>query len=187
LNDVAVYGRGGISHPDFYRDIFSDAILYDGGSSNSWGTRVGYRQKLTDDIEITGVYAWGGALEVVDPVAAVRLRDALETRYMHSLAARISAHLPGSGTTVVASYKWLSGPAVSHQDAFGESAMQLDPYFNLSIRQPLPMFFMNGKWEVLADCRNLLAQGYVPVTGRNGQVMLVPAVRSFRGGVSLQF
>jgi hypothetical protein len=187
LNDVAVYGRGGTSHPDFYRDIFSDAILYDGGSSNSWGTRAAYRQKLNDDIEVTGVYAWGGALEVADPVAAVHLRDALETRYLHSLAARISAHIPGSGTTVVAGYKWLSGPAVSHQDPFGESAMQLDPYLNLSIRQPLPMFVMNGRWEVLADCRNLLAQGYVPVTGRNGQVMLVPAVRSFRGGVSFQF
>ena len=37
------------------------------------------------------------------------------------------------------------------------------------------------------DCDNLLAQGYVPLASRDGNVMVVPAFRSFRGGLSVQF
>lgn len=184
---MAVFGRGVVSNPEFFQDFFSDGFLYDGGGSTSWGTRVAYRQKLSDDLEIAAVYAWAGVLALEDLAANVELRDALQTRYRHSLAGRVSGRLPRAGTRVTASYKWLSGPVVSRQDIFGEMAYQLDPYLNLSIRQPLPSFLMNGKWEAIADVRNLLAQGYVPVSGRDGRIMLVPAVRSFRGGVSFQF
>jgi hypothetical protein len=188
LNHVALYGRGATTHHDFFRDYFSDTLLYDGGSSNSWGTRVAYRQKISDDLEILAVYAWAGAMTMEETSAPnPYLRDGLQTQNFHSLAATVSGRVPGLGTHVVASYKWLSGRAVSHQDAFGESAFQLDPYLNLSVRQPLPTFFMNGRWEALADFRNLLAEGYTSVNGRDGRVMLVPAVRSFRGGVSFQF
>jgi len=40
---------------------------------------------------------------------------------------------------------------------------------------------------VQADMGNLLAQGYVPITTRDGSFVLVPAYRYFRGGLSLQF
>src|SRR5207302_1597185 len=46
---LAVFGRGTTSNPDFFQDFFSEAFLYDGGASNSWGTRVAYRQKFSDD------------------------------------------------------------------------------------------------------------------------------------------
>ena len=184
---LALSGRGVTSNPEFFQDSFSDGFVYDGGGSSSWGTRVAYRQKFCEDLEVTAVYAWAGALALEDPTANVDLRDALQTRYRHSLAARVSGRLPRWGTRMAASYKWLSGPIVSRQDIFGETTYQLDPYFNLSIRQPLPTFLMNGKWEALADVRNLLAQGYVPVSGRDGRIVLVPAFRSFRGGVSFQF
>jgi hypothetical protein len=187
MSHVAVYGRGAASQRDFFHDFFSDALLYDGGASNSWGTRVAYRQKICDDLEFTAVYAWAGALALGDSAADSSLRDALQTRYRHSLAARVSGTVPTLGTRVTSSYKWLSGGVVSRQDAFGESALQLDPYLNLSVRQPIPTFFRGGKWEALADFRNLLGEGYVSVSGPNGQIMLVPAVRSFRGGVSFQF
>jgi hypothetical protein len=39
----------------------------------------------------------------------------------------------------------------------------------------------------MADFGNLLAQGYVPLQTQDGQVILVPSYRSFRGGVSFQF
>lgn len=184
--NVAVFGRGAIANPDFFQDYFSDAFLYDGGPSTSWGARLAYRQKFFDDLDVVAVYAWAGALALEDPAASV-MRDALQTRYRHSLAARVSGRLPRVRTQMAASYKWLSGPVVSRQDIFGEATYQLDPYLSLSIRQPLPGFLMNGKWEALADIRNLLAQGYVPVNSRDGRILLVPAFRSFRGGVSFQF
>jgi len=184
---LAVFGRGPAPNPEFFQDFFSNGFLYDGGASSSWGTRMAYRQKLREDLDLTAVYAWAGALALEDPTAAVDLRDVLRTRYRHSLAARVSGRLPHLGTRMAASYKWLSAPVVSRQDIFGETTYQLDSYLNLSIRQPLPGFLMSGKWEALADIRNLLAQGYVPVSSRDGQILLVPAFRSFRGGVSFQF
>jgi hypothetical protein len=41
--------------------------------------------------------------------------------------------------------------------------------------------------QAVADFGNLLAQGYVPMTTRDGHVVLVSAYRTFRGGVSVQF
>ncbi len=61
--NVAVYGRGGdLPAADYLQDYFSNAFAYDGGSMNSWGTRVAVREKLSDDIEVTAVYAFAGAL-----------------------------------------------------------------------------------------------------------------------------
>ncbi len=183
----AVFGYGAVSNPDFFRDPFSDAFVYDGGASGSWGARIGYKRKLHQDWEVSTVYAWGGVLAPEDLATAGELRDAFQTRYRHSLAARVAGKVPRLGTQVAANYKWLSGPAVTRQDSFGEALYQLDPGLNFSIRQPLPNFLMNGRWEALADFRNLLAQGYVPISARDGRVVLVPMFRSFRGGVSFQF
>ena len=112
------------------------------------------------------------------------LRDNFETRN-HYVATRVSAKLPRTGTQLNASYKWISGTALSRLDAFGENAYQIDPNLSLSIRQPLPG--LNGRWEALADFSNLLAQGYVNASGQDSRVLFCPVLRSFRGGVSFQF
>jgi hypothetical protein len=42
--------------------------------------------------------------------------------------------------------------------------------------------------EALVDVRNLMAQGYVPVVGQDGQtIYLVQSARSIRGGVAFSF
>ena len=103
--------------------------------------------------------------------------------------AACQAKVPRARTEIAASYKWIDGTVVSRQDLFGEAAFGLDPNLSLAIRQPLPSFGSIGQrhWEAVADFRNLLAQGYVPVNSQGGQLVLVPVLRSFRGGVSFQF
>ena len=183
---VAVYGRGnGLPAADYFQDFFSSGFAYDGGSSSSFGSRVALREKVGYDTELTAVYAFAGALSPVDDPDSL-LRDVLRTQARHSLGAGISTKLPKSGTRLEASYKWLSGTAVSRVDLYGESLYQLDPYLHIGVRQPLPKFAL-GRWEAIADCDNLLAQGYVPANTRDGHVTLVPALRSFRGGLSVQF
>ena len=50
------------------------------------------------------------------------------------------------------------------------------------------MGFLPVHMEALIDVRNLLAQGYVPVLGQDGQtVYLVQAARSVRGGLAFTF
>jgi Carboxypeptidase regulatory-like domain len=183
----AVFGAGSPANPDFVQDAFSNSFLYDGGNTNSWGTRVAYRQKLSDHLEIAAIYAWAGALSPTGELdaASSNLRDSFVTRNHHSLSARVSGRIPHADTQFAASYKWISGTTLSRMDAFGEAAYQMDPNLHLSIRQPLPG--SNGRWEALADFSNVLAQGYIPVSSRDSRFMLVPVLRSFRGGVSFQF
>jgi len=160
---------------------------HDGGGSSSWGSRVVYREKISGDWEVAAIYAWAGTLGPENELASARLSDRLETSLRHSVAARVSGKVPGTGTQFSASYKWLKGIAVSRQDVFGEAALGIDPNLSLTVRQPLPSFASLGRWEARADFRNLLSQGYVPVETTEGRLLLAPVVRSFRGGVSFQF
>jgi hypothetical protein len=186
--DEAIFGAGATASPEFIQDAFSPAFLYDGGNSSSWGGRAAYRQKLSDDWEIAAIYAWAGALSPGSELNASSsgdLRDSFVTSNHHSMAARVSGKIQRSKTQISASYKWVSGTALSHMDQFGEAAYDLDPNLHLSIRQPLPG--LNGRWEAMADFSNILAQGYVTVNGQSAPMMLFPVLRSFRGGVSFQF
>jgi hypothetical protein len=183
---VAVYGRGTDLPPgDYFQDYFSNGFAYDGGSSTSWGTRIALREKLADNVEVTTVYAFAGALSPSE-IADGRLRDMLQTTMHHSLGANLSTKVHRSGTTVDAGYKWVSGVTVSRLDSYGESLFQMDPYLHVGIRQTLPKF-APGHWQAMADCNNVLAQGYVSLTSRDGRSVLVPAFRTFRGGLSVQF
>jgi hypothetical protein len=183
---MAVFGRGSDLPPqEYFEDVFSNAFAYDGGAFSSWGGRVAYREKLNDDVEVTALYAMAGALT---PRAGAEgtLRDSLRMTPHHSVGVNVSSKLPGMGGHITAGYKWISGISVSRVDTYGESLYQMDPYLHVSVRQQLPKFGP-GRWEAIADCENLLAQGTVTLNTRDGQVTLVPAFRTFRGGLSLQF
>lgn len=181
-----IFARGVVSGSDFLQDYFSDVFVYDAGISSSFGVRAAYRQKITKNLDTTLVYAYAGAVAPSEDPSLAALRDQLVTRYRHSLAARMNATVPCLGTRISASYKWINGPAVSHQDSYGESMYHLDPYLSMEIRQQLPSFFP-GHMEALADFGNLFAQGYVPIATGDGRVVLVPSYRFFRGGLSFQF
>jgi len=179
---TAVIGRGGPLGADYLQSYSSQAFAYDGGVTSSTGVRVAYRQNLTNNLKATLVYAYAGALAPTSDVITGSLRDSLTTQYRQSFAGSVSAKLPRVGTKFTASYKWISGPAVSQLDPYGESVYQMDPYLSMGIRQPLPYHM-----EVVADMGNLLAQGYVSVSTCEGRVILVPSYRYFKGGLSLQF
>jgi hypothetical protein len=180
---TAVIGRGGTQGTDFLQDYFSQAFAYDGGETESTGGRVAYRQDLAANLKATFVYAYAGALAPESGSATSRpLRDILVTRHRQSVAAGVSTRLPRLGTKLTASYKWIGGPTVSQLDPYGESIYQMDPYLSMAIRQPLPYHM-----EVVADMGNLLAQGYVSIAACDGNMVLVPSYRYFRGGLSLQF
>ena len=186
---VAVFGRGNdLPAADYFQDYFSNGFAYDGGSSGSWGTRMALRQKLTETVEMTAVYAYAGALSPsvggIDGDSS--MRDFLRTTMHHSLGANLSTRLPYIGTKLDGGYKWVSGISVSRVDGFGESLYQMEPFVHVGLRQTLPKFGP-GRWEANARCDNLFAQGYVSVSTQDGHAVLVPAFRSFRGGLSVQF
>ena len=183
---VALFGRGqDMPALDYFQDFYSKGFAYDGGSSVSWGTRAALRERLTDDLELTAIYAFSGVLvPVTVPVGG--LRASLRTVPRESATMKLTGKLPGTHTKLTAGYKWISGEALSRVDPYGEGLYDVSPYLHVGIRQPLPWIAL-GHLEANADCDNLLAQGYVPVTTRDGQMLLLPSFRSFRGGLSLQF
>lgn len=184
--NVAVYGRGGdLPAGDFLQDYFSNAFAYDGGSMNSWGTRIAVREKLSDDVEVTAVYAYAGALSPSDLVDGA-LREMLKTTMHNSVGANVTTTVRRTGTKVNAGYTFVSGTAISRIDSYGASTYQMDPYLHVGIRQTLPKFGP-GRWQAIADCDNILAQGYVTLNSQDGRTALVPAFRTFRGGLSVQF
>jgi len=183
---TAVFGRGSdLPVQEYFEDVFSSAFAYDGGATSSWGGRLAYREKLNDDVEVTALYAMAGALAPGANNDGV-LRDSLRMTPRHSVGVNVSSKLSRTGGHLTVGYKWISGPVVSRVDAYGESLYQMDPYLHVSLRQQLPKLGP-GRWEAIADCDNLLAQGTVTISTRDGQVALVPAFRTFRGGLSLQF
>jgi hypothetical protein len=183
---TALYGRGNDSlSPDYFQNIDSKGFAYDGGGSSSWGTRVALRERLSEDLELTTIYAFSGALVPANDLEGA-LRDALRTEERHSVAARLTATLPKTGTHLSVGYKWINGTALSRVDAYGEGVYDVSPYLNVGIRQPLPRFAL-GRWEANAECDNLLGQGYYSMNTGDGQMVITPSVRSFRGGLSLQF
>ncbi len=183
---VALFGKGSdLPAGDYFQDYYSNAFAYDGGSSVSWGARVALRERLTDDLELTAIYAFAGALAPVT-VADGALRDALGTLQRHSAAMKLTGKIPATRTKLTIGYKWINGMALSRVDPYGEAIYDMNPYLQIGITQPIPWSTL-GHWEASAECDNLLAQGNVPISTRDGQLLLVPAFRSFRGGLSLQF
>lgn len=182
---VAVFGRGNdLPAEDFIQDYFSNGFAYDGGSSASWGMRLAVREQLPGNTEVTAVYAYAGALSPSE--LADSTRASLRKGMYQSVAANVSSKLPRVGTKLNVGYKWVGGDVVSRVDSYGESLFQTEPFLHIGLKQPLPKF-APGHWEAIANCDNLLAQGYVTVNTQDGRAVLVPAFRSFRGGLSVQF
>lgn len=186
---LAVFGQGHeLPVTEYFQDSFSNGFAYDGGSASSWGARVAWREKLTDDLELTAVYAYGGVLAPGEDMSGQigPLRDSLRNVMRNSAGANISWTSRKTHTKLTTGYKWVDGQALTRLDNYGESLYQMDPFLHISVRQQLPRFGL-GRWEAIADCDNLLAQGYVSMNTRDGQMILVPAFRAVRGGLSVQF
>ncbi|HWW15685.1 MAG TPA: carboxypeptidase-like regulatory domain-containing protein [Candidatus Dormibacteraeota bacterium] len=181
-----VTAAGGFLLPDLYSGTFT----YAGDTLATRGLRVVLERKFSSDLTATLDYAYGGVLDLTKP--DVELQNAqqwITTQSRHALAAKLSGTVPGAHTRWIASYRWVNGSALTPVDMFNASPGQSDPYLNVFIRQPIPTLgFLPAHMEMLVDLRNLLAQGYVPVVGQDGQtVYLVQSARAVRGGVSITF
>jgi hypothetical protein len=168
-------------------DVSSGTFTYAGKTLDTNGLRFVLQRKFSDDLTATVDYAFGGVVDLSRPdVSLQQAQQYLTTQRRHAVAAKLSGTTPHTHTRWIASYRWVNGPAVTPVDMFNASPGQSDPFLNIFIRQPIPS--LGGHVEAIIDVRNLLAQGYVPVLGQDGQtVYLVQSARSVRGGVAFTF
>ena len=192
VDNTALIGTGEVTAAGGFLlpDVYSGTFTYAGDTLNAPGLRVVLQRKLSSDLTATLDYAYGGVLDLAKP--DVEIQDAqqwITTQRRQAIAAKLSGTVHSTHTQWIASYRWVNGSALTPVDMFNSSPGQSDPFLNLFIRQHIPtMGFLPAHMEMLVDLRNLLAQGYVPVMGQDGQtVYLVQSARSVRGGVAITF
>jgi hypothetical protein len=198
LHNAAVWGAGHVSGADWLAgDLLPYpasmyGVILNAGDYQAAGFRAAYSQDLGKHIQAVVAYSLGDALTARGAAnfgSVVGLQDLLRAALTASLAGKVSVLTPVTHTQLTTSYAWVPQGRVTFVDPYGQANLQLQPYLGIQIRQPLPtLAFFPARIEALADCRNLLAQGYVPVArpGEKG-VLLSSAYRSFRGGFSVQF
>ncbi len=172
----------------------ANGVTLNAGDYGYAGFRTAFSRSVGSHVEVGFLYALGGALAVDSGSSpgtdsAKNLRGMLRAGRSQTIGGKLSAQLPVCKTRITTSYEWLQHDYVTTVDPYGQASLQLQPYLGIQIRQPLPtLAFLPAHIEALVDFRNLLAQGYVPLTHSSDEpLILTPAYRSFRGGFSVQF
>ena len=97
--------------------------------------------------------------------------------------------VPRAGTQFTAGYHWTDYTVLSPTHLYLTSGMQPELGLNIRLRQSLPSFgIWSGRLVASAELRNLLAQGYIPVSTADGRTLyLIQNPRGVRGGLSFMF
>jgi hypothetical protein len=169
-----------------------DGIFVNMGDYRSSGYRAAYTQRLGKRVEALVAYVAGDSLyarALVNHAPEGDLQGVLKPVRSASLAGRVSARIPLTRTQLTSSYEWVQRGRVSMLDPYGQADLQLQPFWDVQIRQPLPaLAFLPAHIEAVADFRNLLAQGYSPLTQSGEMALLLSsAYKSVRGGFSVDF
>jgi hypothetical protein len=176
---------------DVLPELFSNNSVLNAGNFAISGYDLAATQDLGSHLSATAIYGSDGGLTAVnrgiDSNDPDELRSMIRSGRRHAATARVAAILPRIGTRLIASYQWSGDQRwVMAGNLYSMLAIRTLPGFNVEIRQPLPGF--HGRVEAVADLRNLLAQGYLPLMMSGGQqVLLVDSPRSFRGGLAFTF
>jgi len=187
-NPVAVSWLAG----NYVQNPAGDGIFVNLGDYHSSGYRAVYTQRLGNRVEALVAYVVGDSLyarDLVNHPPEGDLQGVLKPVRSASLAGRVSARVPVTRTQLTTSYEWVQRGRVTMLDSYGQADLQLQPFWDVQVRQPLPaLAFLPAHIEAVADFRNLLAQGYSPFTQSGEMILLLSsACKSVRGGFSVEF
>lgn len=180
---------GAGSQTDILPDLFSNNSIYNAGNYGSLGMSASATQNFGEYLSFSAVYFNAGALAAADAVSPDDLRAMIRASRRQSLTTRLSGRAPVTGTNFAASYQLADKNTVTPALLYSVQRARADAGFNVHMRQPIPAgSFVPFRMEATADFRNLLAQGYLPLTTIDGRrYILLQTPRSFRGGLSFIF
>lgn len=168
-------------------DVSTNTSIYNLGRYNRNGIVGSVNQKVYDNLELTAAVGTMGGFTrpgqgIVNQQLFLERRDHL----IASLGVRTT--LPLLNTRIIGNYEYVGDGAMIPRHIFSTQRLYAEPGLNIIFRQPLPSFFGGGKFELSADLRNLLAQGYLPLTAADGhRSLLVQTPRAMRGGLNFIF
>ena len=184
---------GYYSSRDLLPDLSSNSSVFNLGDFQRIGYTASVSQQVGEELTVSVAYGNAGVLKsarsLLETNAPGELRRAMRTTRRNWLAARLSGTAPWAGTHVTASYQWTDYGALSPTHLYLTHGLQPQLGLNIRLRQSLPSFGMwSGRLEATAELRNLLAQGYVPITTADGRKLyLIQNPRAVRGGLSFIF
>jgi hypothetical protein len=183
----------GLFPGDLMPDLFSNSSLFNMGRFDSYGYSASVTQDLGDNYKVTLIY---GSVGVVSPRAnevtisnADDLRKIMNVGHRPAVTLRVSGALKATGTRVVASYQWTDYQSATPGPIFSTESARPEPGLNVIVRQPMPAIpRVPWRMEATAELRNMLAQGYLPLTSAGGdRFLLINTPRSIRGGIAFVF
>jgi hypothetical protein len=150
-------------------------------------------QDLGENYKVTLIYGSVGVVSArtgeIPGESADDLRKILESGHRPAFTVQFSGTWKHAGTRFMTSYQWADYQSAMPGPQFSTQSTRPEPGFNVIVRQPVRAFpRMPWRMEATAELRNLLAQGYLPLTTAGGnQVLLVNTPRSIRGALAFVF
>jgi len=178
---------------DLLPELSSRSSVFNIGSYTRSGYTASVTQPVSDNLSVTVAVGRGGVLTTGGSVLTTddpdELREMIHQVQRHWARGIISGTIPTTGTKLAASYEWSDARALTPGHVFLTQKIYPETGLNCKVRQPLPGWGgLPGRLELTAELRNMLAQGYLPLSMANGQrVLLVETPRSFRGGLAFIF
>jgi len=183
----------GLFAGDLLPDLFSNSFLFNMGRFDTFGYNASVTQNLGDNYKIALIY---GSLGVMTPRetdmqldTADDMRKIMGVGNRPALTLRVSGRIRATGTRVTASYQWSDYQSAVPGPIYSTDSSHPEPGLNVTLRQPMPAIpRLPWRMEASAELRNLLAQGYLPMTAAGGdQFVLISMPRSIRGGLAFVF
>ena len=182
---------------DSMPDIGTNSSIFNVGSYNRIGFTAAAKQSLTDHLDASVAVGSTGALTTdstsVDSSAsdnpAAVIRSTIRERQSPWMTASLATTVPVTGTRIQSSYGWTDPRELMPDHFYMTGDVSQSIGWNVRIRQPLPFFpGLAGRLEATAELRNMLAQGYLPLTDSAGRrALLTNAPRAIRGGLAFIF
>jgi hypothetical protein len=178
-----------VSNDNMLPDLNSRGVVFNAGNFRRTGYMLAVTQAMGDRLEFTLAGGRASALlahPLADTADGEDLRVAIHAAPRPWFTAKVTGCLPFTGTYLGASYGWTDFRALTpaHYSLTSKASQEIG--WNFALRQPLPGF-AGMRMEAAAELRNLLAQGYLPISSDGRQSILTNSPRGVRGGVSFIF
>lgn len=178
---------------DVLPDAFSTSSIFNIGNLYSTGFTASVTQEIAEYFDITFAYGDGGVLRTEGRQllqgSPDELRSMIRSSQQQWVTTKIAGTVPKTGTRFIGSYLWTDYRALTPGHRYITQGAYPESGLNIYIRQPIPAVpGIPGRLEATADLRNMMAQGYLPISAGNGQrLLLIHSPRSVRGGFSFIF
>ena len=193
LRDAALTASGEpfLARGELLPDLASSSYVFNIGDYRGFGYMASFTQELWN--AWSAGFAAGAASMLAYNAGALagsggEVRAGIHPVRRPWTSLRVSGLIPATGTRFVTTYLWTSGGTAGPGHAFLTQRWQPQLGLNVQLRQPLPVSAGPGRLEMTAELRNLLAQGYLPITSPDGRrLWLIQMPRAVRGGISFIF